>query len=300
VSGTYNLQLRLCPPTVSNASRATTLQVLVHGATYNTEYWDVGFEPEIYSYVRFAAARGYWTLNLARLGDGKSDRPDGISVVQDSFDVAVLAEIVKLARAGGVPGTPGDRGFNKIVFIGHSYGSIILNGVIAAESALVDAAIFTGYSHNRTSADAGALGGFGPAREINPQRFGDLEPSYVTSGNASQRTAAFYGPPGTFAPAALAWDEAHKDTVTNGELITQHVTAVVAPDFRGDAFTVNGANDFLFCTDDRCSNIAGEGSFYPAAKSAEFAVIPATGHSLNFQLSAPAFYNVIQSWLNRH
>ena len=52
-----------------NVTRAQTLQILVHGATYTgTSYWSFPFEPETYSYTRFAAAQGYPTLNYARLG----------------------------------------------------------------------------------------------------------------------------------------------------------------------------------------------------------------------------------------
>lgn len=68
VSGTFNIQVRFCEPTVHIAHRADTLQIFAPGATYNTVYWDIGFQPETYSYVRFAAAQGYATLNIARLG----------------------------------------------------------------------------------------------------------------------------------------------------------------------------------------------------------------------------------------
>lgn len=68
VSGTYGIQLRFCEPTAHVPSRADTVQVLVHGITYNMAYWDAAYKPEMYSYARFAAARGFATLNLARFG----------------------------------------------------------------------------------------------------------------------------------------------------------------------------------------------------------------------------------------
>lgn len=68
VSGTFPIQLRLCAPTTCASLHSKTLQVLIPGATFNTDYWDMSFEPETYNYVRFAAANGYWTLNMARLG----------------------------------------------------------------------------------------------------------------------------------------------------------------------------------------------------------------------------------------
>lgn len=66
MSGTFGIELKYCEPTKVVPSRANTLQILVHGATYDTSYWDFGFQPGNYSYVHFAAAQGYPTLNLAR------------------------------------------------------------------------------------------------------------------------------------------------------------------------------------------------------------------------------------------
>src|SRR5215470_14436202 len=55
-----------------------TIQVLVHGATYDHNIWDWPFQPERYSYVQAVTAAGYATLNMDRLGHGRSSRvPDG-------------------------------------------------------------------------------------------------------------------------------------------------------------------------------------------------------------------------------
>lgn len=68
ISGIFNVHLRFCEPTLVVPSRSHTLQVLVHGATYNIKYNDPEFEPDTYSYVHRAAAQGYPTLNMDRLG----------------------------------------------------------------------------------------------------------------------------------------------------------------------------------------------------------------------------------------
>ncbi|KZV85928.1 hypothetical protein EXIGLDRAFT_622491 [Exidia glandulosa HHB12029] len=264
VSGSYGIQLRYCEPSMAVHSRKDTIQVLVHGITYNTEYWDASFQPNMYSYVRFAAAQGYATLNMARLGDGKSDRPDPIKVVQSPLEVAVLVNIIKAARAGHIPGV--NRKFGTIVYAGHSYGSILLNGVVISEPKLVDAAIFTGYSHVTIDAKHLALD---PARENDPPRFGQLPPAYLTTTNTSTRAATFYGASGTFDPAALDFDEAHKDTVTTAEVLTVQATITTAPKFKGDVLTINGDQDIFFCIELDCANIHSEGKFYPKARSVE-------------------------------
>ena len=54
-----------------------TIQVLLHGGTYDHSYWDFPLMPDQYSYaVRAATGAGYVTLNLDRLGSGLSSHPD--------------------------------------------------------------------------------------------------------------------------------------------------------------------------------------------------------------------------------
>lgn len=74
VSGTQKLYGQYCEPTVKNPSRAKTLQLLVHGITYDHTYW-AGFDaiPSSleYSWVTYANAQGYPTLAIDRLGNGR-------------------------------------------------------------------------------------------------------------------------------------------------------------------------------------------------------------------------------------
>src|SRR4051812_3632093 len=60
----------LCAP-----PEATSLQVLVHGLTYNRGYFDIPIEPDTYSYARAANRAGYATLAIDRLADGQSLHP---------------------------------------------------------------------------------------------------------------------------------------------------------------------------------------------------------------------------------
>ncbi|KZV90281.1 alpha/beta-hydrolase [Exidia glandulosa HHB12029] len=261
---------------------------------------DPDFEPDTYSWVRWASAHGYATLNMDRLGYGESDHPDPATVIQPPFDAAFMAQIIRLGRAGRVAGAPGP--FKKIVYVGHSFGSRVGNEVISTFPDLVDAAILTGYGHKIGNPGDVA---FQPAKEVDPVRFGDLPSGYVTSVDAESRAAGFYGPQGTFDPAMLAYDEAHKDTASVGELafLTGTKDGIVgrpAPDFKGDVFAVSGDSDLFVCTEPKCTNLASEEQFYPAARSFEFAVIPDAGHCLHLHFTAPILYNTTLDWLNRH
>lgn len=81
---------------------------------------------------------------LKRLaGYEASEHPDPIGVVQYPLGAAVLVELLKLARGGGVPGAAG-RAFGTLVYVGHSAGSILGNGILELAPDLVDAAVMSG------------------------------------------------------------------------------------------------------------------------------------------------------------
>src|SRR4051794_15245772 len=52
-----------------------SLQILLPGATYSGIYWDSDFNSGQHSYVDYMVRRGHATLNLDRLGIGRSDHP---------------------------------------------------------------------------------------------------------------------------------------------------------------------------------------------------------------------------------
>ncbi len=52
-----------------------TVQLLVHGATYNHLYWNFPYGNGYYSYVDAATAAGYATFDIDRIGDGNSSHP---------------------------------------------------------------------------------------------------------------------------------------------------------------------------------------------------------------------------------
>lgn len=219
-----------------------------------------------------------------------------MTVVQDPYDTAVVTKIVELARAGGIPGA--GRSFGTIIYAGHSYGSLILNGILAASPSLVNAAILTGvcgacllsrllshsspqYSHEVGTGVPTIIAGMAPASTVDPVRFGSLAPGYLTTINATVRAAAFYGPTGSYEAGALAYDETNKDTTTQGELVTFPATLIPAPSFTGDVLTVNGDHDIVFCVTAACVN----GTLYfPAASSVEYCACPFRVFSLRFNV----------------
>ncbi|KZV89927.1 alpha/beta-hydrolase [Exidia glandulosa HHB12029] len=297
VSGTFNIEVQFCEPTRLNQSHADTLLVLVHGATYTTIYWDFPYEPETYSFRHFAGSKGFATLNVALLGHGQSEHPDP-DLVQIPLQSELLNQLMTLSRNGELPGAIG-HGFKRVVGLGHSAGSNILNDLIVTHPESVDGVILTGYAHV-ISVPMAPYPGWLPAREVIPERFGHLPDGYVTTSEKTTRSAVMYGPRGTYDPAVLEFDELHKDLATTGEFATVGLASVGAPEFRGDVFLVNGAHEVVWCVVPSCDDLTPELRFYPRARTSETAIIPDAGHDLTLHLNARTFYNTVTDWLKRH
>ena len=146
---------RLCLPA---GDAPDTVQLLVHGGTYNSAYWDLPYQPDRYSYQRDMATHGYATFAADQLGAGASSHPLSLPLSVWA-EAEALHEVVGHLRAGRVGGVP----FAKVVIVGHSVGS----GVVAvggrAPTTTSTASILTGITHLPAAAGAGAGRGARPA-----------------------------------------------------------------------------------------------------------------------------------------
>ncbi|EJU00557.1 alpha/beta-hydrolase [Dacryopinax primogenitus] len=140
----YDISGVLCTPKDGDKHNGT-IQLLVHGIAFDSSYWDLGFQPENYSYVLRAAEAGYVTFRYDRLGTGESEMPfDGYNQVQAATDLQILLQIISLLHSGGV----GGQAYSTIVGVGHSYGSIQLAAASAAVPDQLSALVLTGFSAN--------------------------------------------------------------------------------------------------------------------------------------------------------
>lgn len=122
IKGSFNISASLCYPSKQQVSSSVeTVQVLSHGLGLDKTYWDIAAG---YSYIDAAAAAGYATFAFDRLGVGSSDHPDPTAVVQSTVHVEVLHALINGLKNGDV----GHHGFQNVVGVGHSYGSIIQVG----------------------------------------------------------------------------------------------------------------------------------------------------------------------------
>ena len=103
-SGTYNIAATYCPPEGGIRPDRNEVQLLVHGASYTKEYWMGGawHGSDDYSWTKQANKAGYGTLAIDRLGNGASEHPDPMQVVQLTLETEVLnvvAQKIKVARS---------------------------------------------------------------------------------------------------------------------------------------------------------------------------------------------------------
>jgi pimeloyl-ACP methyl ester carboxylesterase len=280
----------------------TTVQLLVHGATYNHLYWNFPYGDGYYSYVGAATAAGYATFDIDRIGDGNSSHPPSAQLDLNAGAVA-LHDAVTALRSGAVDG----HAFAHVIIVGHSLGSIEA-WIEAARYHDVDAMIVTGALHALTpSAPAFVQNDFYPAASDPKFASSGLDSGYLTTVPGT-REALFYNP-ATTNPAVVATDEASKDTNTLAELygivslLSEPPAQQPSAQVTVPVLVIVGADDNIFCagvTAYNCANPASvqafESQYYPPAAHLKVAVIPRTGHDLALSTTAPLTDAAMIAW----
>lgn len=292
-STTYNLVGSLC----GGGSKHKTVLLLVHGATYDHNYWDFPLHPGRYSFVRAAREAGYATFNIDRVGDGQSDHPDPSLLTIDASAYTVH-QVVQALRSGTIR-----HHFKKIALVGHSMGSAMALTEAKTYND-TDGVVVTGLLHhlNMDGFDRGVM-------DLYPAF---LDPKFATSGYSSgyftsvpgKRGELFYYLP-TAAADVLAQDEVLKQLTSIGELSTI-AAAALSPDtvnIHEPVLNVVGEFDSLMCggglTCTDANVAANEGPFYASDACLEVKVFQNTGHDLNLHTSAPSVYSKVLTWLDR-
>jgi pimeloyl-ACP methyl ester carboxylesterase len=169
-------------------------------------YWSFG--NRTYNYVEAATAAGYATLSYDRLGVGKSDKPSPYNEIQTPIQLATLAQLTDLLRTGKIRrGIPVPE---KVVHVGHSYGSLYSNALVAAKPELSDALVLAGFSRNGSWATILPIAsGFTIANQENGERFGGYDNGFLTRGGRQYNQLSFLTYP-NFDEAVLDKSEREK------------------------------------------------------------------------------------------
>ncbi|KAF7954563.1 hypothetical protein EAE96_005683 [Botrytis aclada] len=289
VTGQYNIAATVCVPSESS-SNSDSWQFLTHGIGFDRSYWDLPFNNYDYSYVDVAVDQyGYSTLAIDRLGIGESSKADPTSVIQAPAELSAIVEVTKLLRAGNLPGVEISEP-NKIVHVGHSFGSILSYELASAYPDITDGLILQGFSLDG-SALPQTISGFNiQSASVNqPYKFGApsifslfgsavsrLENTFSKIGcfytaGSSREIGNIYAQdladgyltwanlganqfnflaPPYYDPAIAEYTEKHKEPFTTGELLTLGAQPTSAPEFEGPVLVLAGNEDAIFCGGD--------------------------------------------------
>jgi len=294
----YNVVGTLCS---QGPAAGKTVQLLLHGATYDRSYWDFPYQREHYSYVLSATKRGYATFNLDRIGNGASDHPNSglVDMVTNGF---VIHQVVQALRNGAI-----QPGFAKVIVVGHSMGSLSTLQYASAFPGEANGIILTGFSHDIdwTWANGTFLPSFYPAA-MDPKFSGQFPGDYYyfTSLPGTRGVNMYYQPNAD--PAVIALDESLKQTVTYAELMTGGaiIYTPISLSITGPVQIVIGQYDLLFCGPlincaDKDNVQAFEESQFSSAACVDTEVINDAGHVLNLHNNANATYIKMLAWADR-
>ena len=123
---------------------------------------------------------GYSTLAIDRLGIGLSSHGEPKNEIQSFLEVQALAAVTMHVRNGTLPTV--NKKFNKVVHVGHSFGSAQSYALTALYPTISDGIILTGFSTNGSSVNLFSSGNdFQQANLNQPLRFGSAQNSAVVN-----------------------------------------------------------------------------------------------------------------------
>ena len=312
-SATFSIHAQLCIPNVLGTKQGI-LQIATHGAHYDGRYWDPELDRENQSYVEASLKAGYSILTYDRLGAGQSDHPDAYDMVQAPLELEILRQLTLMARNGtlyGIAGKaqPADTVFNalakpnKVVHVGHSFGSFLTSAFIAKYSSLTDGAILTGYFYGKYLGAPGmASWGVDFAATSSPPF--NRSSGYVVCQKSGIQNLFFGGNPDTaFTPEMLDYGDSLKQPVPIGELASAfNIIGLQGPELKAPVQFMLAEFDFYIC-DGNCKGAYDLQDFkntYPNAAVVEDYIQPNTGHAFPLHNNATAGYQVTFDFLNRN
>ncbi|KAL7941494.1 alpha/beta-hydrolase [Trichoderma barbatum] len=300
-TATLSISAQYCAPAGATHPEARPIQLLAHGNTCDRTVWDALSRPDLqasgYSYQRFFASQGYATLAIDLPGHGSSTLPDPNKVVQMPVEAAVIDAIAASLRSKS---NPLGVSFPKVVFTGHSYGS--LTGVAAARFApnFVDAIVLTGWSVFVPLPSPLLQLQMQPAALLF-DRFKGYPLGYITASNETGHEDIFYG--GAYDPTIPKISFDTQDVMTCGEGGSLGEGLQPATGFTGKVFAITGSEDFLFCNPGNgvCAEQLTNSAFlFPNATSFQSQVIANTGHNFMLHTSSTEAFTKIQKFLENN
>lgn len=300
-SGTYSIQATFCQPDRPRGRPSQAIQILTHGIGFDRSYWDLQYHYPDYSYIKSAVDRyGYNTLSYDRLGIGQSQHGDPVKEIQAPLQQAVLIALTQKLREGTLQGV--SQSFNKVIHVGHSFGSILSYALARDMPDISDALVLTGYAANGTFLPSFLIGGnwVSATTASLPSQY---EAGYFAAGSPSGVQTNHFAP-AHFDNNILSFAYASAQPVSVGEILTIGGIGAGASSFSKPVMIITGERDFPFCGGD-CSETGGAGPSIPEVGAEVFSntkpnvtIVPGAGHALNMGQSKSEVFTTINEWLS--
>ncbi|KAK2013749.1 alpha/beta-hydrolase [Colletotrichum eremochloae] len=298
VGGTYQLASTYCHP---DSGPGRVLQILTHGGGFDRSYWDFPANDYNYSYVGpVVDDYGYSTFSWDRLGLGESSHGDPINEIQGFLELAALKALTDKLRAGAIPEL--GHTFEKIVHVGHSFGSIHSYALTAMYPGISDGVVLTGFSANASFFANFILGGaFIQAGEV--PSLSNYPPGYIASSYEGAVQLNFFAPH-NFDSEILTAAYKSRQPLTIGELLTVGGEVGSPSTFAKPVLVITGGNDIVFCGGNCLATGNPEVPSIPEAASAIFKnatpfeayVVHGVGHGLTLSYSHVEVTSKIQDF----
>ncbi|KAF2653300.1 alpha/beta-hydrolase [Lophiostoma macrostomum CBS 122681] len=305
-SAEYEISGTFCSPKAlkGNGTEKTVL-VATHGFGFDRRYWAP--EDEDYSFAKYALDAGYSFFYYDRLGVGKSQRISGFEE-QASMQNALLANVLEGMHNGSYTGSVKA---NKLVLIGHSFGSFYSQALIAERPDLVDAAVLTGMAYGTNSDPAKiiqltSLSTF--ASRIANMRDSDSAPQFA---NTFDNGWLSFGDIYAYAESFLHQPDYDVEVAKSSFAITQPFSIadfastfsanLDVSKFHGKVLLTSGEFDLVLCGGNCTSTFAGgvqEQVWSGLKEPISTYVLPGAGHGANFAKNAGLMFAEIVRFLN--
>lgn len=315
ISGSYTILGTHCRSTITNQHTNGVLQFMNHGIEGTRHEWSgldgdgyLPYHGSNYSYVDFVTDLGYDSLAIDRLGNGLSDHPDPLLVVQLPAQIEVTHAIIEHIKSGYLGTT-----YNETVYVGQSFGSILGHALATKYPYDVDRMILNGWSNMVTNSSVATIVDLDliPATLVNSSTFGNLSVGYLAATNETGfEKIDFYGGAagGYYDPGTARQDFSQIGTVTLGEVYTLALfNSVQAMEFSGKVLVIDGQYDGFFCGTDffldnpNCGS--GESSIpaqssdaFPSAQF-DYHIAPNTGHAIQYHYTQKDSFMKAHQWL---
>ncbi|KAF8583392.1 hypothetical protein K439DRAFT_1390513 [Ramaria rubella] len=309
---TFNVFGVLCEPVTSSSKFSDSIQLLLHGQTYTTQYWDVAWNGfQNYSYIAHSCNLGISSFAYDNTGAGRTTRPLNSSDCQIPTAANVSSSLARDLKSGKVSQilTGTAKQYKKVIGYGHSLGSATLNYAAIGDGANspFDGLVLTGEVHDPQFIIQSPVVAL-PATQVDPVKWPNLDPGYITTPNISARFL-FYGPDtSSFSPTILQLDELTKDVGSRWISAQIKFTYVPAIGFTPPVVQMVGSLDQTHCLDNNntpCNQKTlqvQEAVFWPNSKNFTMIVIDGFGHDLNLEFAAvqafPIMTQLFESFVN--